>query len=77
MPEGTQSGTVFRLKSKGIVNPRGYGKGDQYVRVIIEVPKKLSESQKDILRKFASESGEEIYQQKKTFLNKVKDVFGI
>lgn len=77
MPEGTQSGTVFRLRSKGIVNPRGYGKGDQYVRVIIEVPKKLSEDQKDILRKFAAESGEEIYEQKKTFLNKVKDVFGI
>ena len=77
MSEGTQSGTVFRLKSKGIVNPRGYGKGDQYVRVIIEVPKKLSEGQKDILRKFAAESGEEIYQQKKTFLSKVKDVFGI
>ncbi len=77
MPEGTQSGTVFRLRSKGIVNPRGYGKGDQYVRVIIEVPKKLSEGQKDILRKFAAESGEEIYEQKKTFLNKVKDVFGI
>ncbi len=77
MPEGTQSGTVFRLRSKGIVNPRGYGKGDQYVRVMIEVPKKLSEDQKDILRKFAAESGEEIYEQKKTFLNKVKDVFGI
>jgi len=77
MPEGTQSGTVFRLRSKGIVNPKGYGKGDQYVRVIIEVPTKLSESQKDILKKFASESGEEIHQQKKTFFNKVKDVFGV
>lgn len=77
MPEGTQSGTVFRLKSKGIVNPKGYGKGDQYVKVIIEVPTKLSESQKDILKRFASESGEEIHQQKKTFFNKVKDVFGV
>lgn len=77
MAEGTQSGTVFRLKSKGIVNPRGYGKGDQYVKVIIEVPKKLSEAQKEILRKFASESGEEIHQQKKTFFNKVKDAFGV
>ncbi|MFW5648011.1 MAG: molecular chaperone DnaJ [Candidatus Alkaliphilus sp. MAG34] len=77
MPEGTQSGTVFRLRSKGIVNPKGYGKGDQYVKVIIEVPTKLSEAQKDILRKFASESGEEIHQQKKTFFNKVKDVFGV
>lgn len=77
MAEGTQSGTVFRLRSKGIVNPKGYGKGDQYVKVIIEVPTKLSESQKDILKKFASESGEEIHQQRKSFFDKVKDVFGV
>ncbi len=77
MPEGTQSGTVFRLRSKGIANPRGYGKGDQYVRVVIEVPTKLSQNQKDILKKFAAESGEEVHQQRKTFFNKVKDVFGV
>ena len=77
LPEGTQSGTVFRLRSKGIVNPKGYGKGDQYVKVIIEVPTKLSQSQKEILKKFAAESGEEIHQQRKTFFNKVKDVFGV
>jgi len=75
--EGTQSGTIFRLKSKGIVHPKGYGKGDQYVKVIIEVPTKLSEKQKDMLRTFASESGEEIHEQRKSFFNKVKDVFGV
>lgn len=75
--EGTQSGTIFRLKSKGIIHPKGYGKGDQYVRVIVEVPKKLSDKQKDILRKFADESGEEIHEQGKSFFNKVKDVFGV
>lgn len=77
MAEGTQSGTIFRLKNKGIVNPKGYGKGDQYVKVIIEVPTKLSEKQKDILKNFASESGEEIHQQRKTFFDKVKDAFGV
>ncbi|ABW18780.1 chaperone protein DnaJ [Alkaliphilus oremlandii OhILAs] len=75
--EGTQSGTVFRLKSKGIVNPKGYGKGDQYVKVIVEVPTKLSEKQKEILRNFAAESGEDMHQQRKTFFEKVKDAFGV
>ncbi|WP_026476289.1 molecular chaperone DnaJ [Alkaliphilus transvaalensis] len=72
--EGTQSGTVFRLKGKGIVSPRGHGKGDQYVKVIVEVPKKLSEKQKDILKQFAAEGGEEVHEQRKSFFDKVKDV---
>lgn len=77
MPEGTQSGTIFRLKGKGIAHPKGYGKGDQYVKVIIEVPTKLSEKQKEMLREFAAASGEEVHQQRKSFFNKVKDVFGV
>ncbi|SET41683.1 molecular chaperone DnaJ [Natronincola peptidivorans] len=77
IPEGTQSGTIFRLKNKGIQNPKGYGKGDQYVKVVVEVPKNLTEGQKDILKQFASESGEEIHQNRKTFFDKVKDVFGV
>ncbi len=71
--EGTQSGTVFRLKGKGVVSPRGYGKGDQYVKVIVEVPKKLSEKQKDLLKQFAAVSGEEVHEQRKSFFDKVKD----
>lgn len=77
IPEGTQSGTIFRLKAKGIVSPKGYGKGDQYVKVIVEIPKKLSEKQKDILRQFASEGGEEVHEQRKGFFDKVKDAFGV
>ncbi|GAB6084831.1 molecular chaperone DnaJ [Alkaliphilus crotonatoxidans] len=75
IPEGTQSGTVFRLKSKGIVSPKGYGKGDQFVKVLVEVPKKLSEKQKDILRQFAAEGGEDVHEQRKSFFDKVKDAF--
>lgn len=75
--EGTQSGTIFRLKGKGILHPKGYGKGDQYVKVFVEVPKKLSEKQKDILRQFAAESGEDIHEQRKTFFEKVKDAFNV
>lgn len=73
--EGTQSGTVFRLKNKGIVSLRGYGKGDQYVKVVVEVPKSLNETQKSALRKYAETTGDMVSEQKKNFFDKVKDVF--
>ena len=50
--EGTQSGTVYRFKDKGIPHLRGRGRGDQYVKFIVEVPKGLSEKQKELLREF-------------------------
>ena len=54
IPEGTQTGTVFRLRGKGIQNLRGTSRGDQYVTVNIVVPKHLTNEQKDILREFAA-----------------------
>ena len=75
VPEGTQTGTVFRLKNKGIKNLRGAGKGDQYVRVKIEVPKKLSDKQRNILEQFANEMGEKVDNDKKGFFGKMKDAF--
>ena len=75
VPEGTPTGTVFRLKNKGIKNLRGAGKGDQYVRVKIEVPKKLSEKQRNILEQFANEMGEKVDNDKKGFFGKMKDAF--
>ncbi|MDK2918292.1 MAG: molecular chaperone DnaJ [Candidatus Petromonas sp.] len=77
IPEGTQSGTVFRLKDKGIPILNGHGRGDQYVKVIVEVPKRLNEEQKEVLRKFAEVMGEDVHEQRKSFFDKVKDVFGI
>ena len=77
IPEGTQSGTIFRLKNKGIQNPKGFGKGHQYVKVVVEIPKNLSEKQKEILRQFANEDVEEIHEKRKSFFKKVKDVFGV
>ncbi|OPJ55604.1 molecular chaperone DnaJ [Alkalithermobacter paradoxus] len=76
IPEGTQSGTVFRLREKGIPHLRSSGRGDQYVKVIVEIPRKLSEKQKDILREFAKESGEEVHEQRKNFFDKMKDILG-
>lgn len=76
IPEGTQTGTVFRLRSRGIKNIRGTNKGDQYVRVKIVVPKKLNEKQKSLLIQFAEESGETYdNNNKKGFFNKIKDSF--
>lgn len=49
VPEGTQTGTMFRMRGKGIQNVNGRGRGDQYVRVNIEVPKNLTDKQKKLL----------------------------
>ena len=58
IPEGTQSGTVFRLRGKGITNLRGGGRGDQFVTVRVETPTNLTAEQKDILRRFAETLGD-------------------
>ena len=58
LPEGTQSGTTFRLKGKGIPSINGRGRGDQYVTVYIETPKNLNKEQKEALKKFAETMGE-------------------
>ncbi len=58
IPEGTQPGSVFRLRGKGIPFLRGSGRGDQFVTVRLAVPKNLSSSQKELLRQFAASMGE-------------------
>lgn len=60
IPPGTQVNTVFRLKNLGITDINGYGKGDQFVKIEIEVPKKLGKKQKELLKKYAEESKEEV-----------------
>ena len=75
VPEGTQPGTVFRMKGKGIQNVNGRGRGDQYVRVNIEVPKNLSEKQKKLLREFEETATDENQSKRKGFWDKVKDAF--
>ena len=52
IPAGTQPGDVFKLKDRGIQNLNGRGRGDQLVRVEVEVPRKLNERQKELLRAF-------------------------
>ena len=72
LPEGTQSGTTFRLKGKGIPSITGRGRGDQYVTVYIETPKNLNKEQKEALKKFAETMGESNYEEQKKFFKKFK-----
>ncbi|MBQ1793573.1 MAG: molecular chaperone DnaJ [Peptostreptococcaceae bacterium] len=75
IPEGTQTGTVFRLREKGIQKMRSNSKGDQYVKVIVDTPKKLNDKQKQLLKEFARECGEEVHEKKKSFGQKIEDMF--
>ena len=66
IPEGTQTGSVFRLRGTGIPYLRGSGRGDQYITVTVTTPKNLTEKQKELLRQLGESFGEE-HQRKKGF----------
>ncbi len=72
LPEGTQTGTTFRLKGKGIPSINGRGRGDQYVTVYIETPRSLNREQKDALKKFAETMGDNNYEERRKFFKKSK-----
>lgn len=75
IPAGTQHGEVFKLKGKGLPDIRTYRNGDEIVQILIEIPKKLTEKQKQLLRDFAAseDHGVENSSGKKTFMGKLKD----
>lgn len=77
VPEGTQSGTIFRMKGKGVPNVSGFGRGDQHVLVKVVTPTKLSEKQKSLLKEFSKLGGEHqnMPQADKSIFEKVKDAF--
>ncbi len=74
VPPSTQSGKVFRMRGKGMYSLEGRSKGDLHVKVFIEVPQKLTDEQEELLKKFSDMSGEDIHPQKKSFLQKVREV---
>jgi len=76
VPAGTQSGNVFRLRGKGIVSLNTGGRGDQLVRVIVEIPRQLTTRQREILEEFAHLDGEDVNPMSKGFFEKVKELFG-
>ena len=75
VPEGTQSGTTFRLRGKGIQYVNGRGRGDMYVKCEVEIPKKLSRTQREALKKFEGTLKEDNYEKRKGFFKKLKDMF--
>lgn len=72
---GTQSGTVMRLRGKGIPQLRGNGNGDQHVRIKVLTPQKLSDRQKELLHEFADISGKKVNPEQESFFDKVKKIF--
>ncbi|HPE16141.1 MAG TPA: molecular chaperone DnaJ [Oscillospiraceae bacterium] len=72
LPEGTQSGTTFRLRGAGIPVLNGRGRGDQFVTIVVEIPQNLSAAQKEKLNAFADSLGENNHSRAKSFFEKFK-----
>ncbi|MGN0713292.1 MAG: molecular chaperone DnaJ [Anaerovoracaceae bacterium] len=75
VPAGTQPGTTFRLKGKGVRNPRNDRMGDLYVKVNLEVPTKLNHKQKKAIEEMGKAVTEDCYQKKSTFADKMRELF--
>ncbi len=77
IPNGTQSGTVFRLRGLGVPDPHSRSRGDLLVQTVIEVPKKLGKKQQELLRELAELDHEHVTAEKKGFLDRIKNYFGL
>ena len=73
--EGTQPGDEFKLRGKGIQRLNSSGRGDEYVKVVLEVPKNLSKESKEALKNFDKLSNKENYKQRTGFFEKLKNYF--
>lgn len=76
IPAGTQTGETFRLRGRGMPNPRGRGVGDLLVQVNIEVPKSVGPRQEELLRQLAEQEHVEVSPHRKSFFDKVREFFG-
>src|SRR3954451_18497508 len=75
VPAGTQSGQIFKLRDKGIVNVNGRDRGDLLARLIVEVPSRLNSEQRRKLEEFAALCGEENTPMRKSFFDRAKEFF--
>ena len=73
--EGTQPGDEFKLRGKGIKRLNYSGNGDQYVKIIVEIPKDLNKEQREKLSAFDQSLNDKNYKKRKSFFEKVKDLF--
>lgn len=75
IPAGTQTNTYFRLKGKGVPRLRGYGTGDQHVKVVVVTPTNMSEQQKQLLREFGGLIGESTHEHQASLFERMKKAF--
>jgi molecular chaperone DnaJ len=75
IPAGTQSGTNFRVRKHGVPVLNGSGRGDLHVEVKVIIPEKLTRQQRELLEQLAETLGQENQPQRRSLLNKVKDMF--
>jgi molecular chaperone DnaJ len=75
VPAGTQPGTTLRIRGKGIPKRVMGGRGDQLIEVQVEVPTNLTDRQKELVLELAKELGESVQPQRRTFMEKLKDLF--
>lgn len=75
IPEGVQSGTVFRLKNKGIQKLNGKTRGDYLLTVVVETPRNLNAKQKDLLSQLAASLDDKNNTEQKSFFSKMRDLF--
>ncbi|MBQ7045635.1 MAG: molecular chaperone DnaJ [Clostridia bacterium] len=73
--EGTQPGDEFKLRNKGIQRLNYSGRGDQYVKIVVEVPKHLNSKQKELLKQFGEISDDKNYNKNSSFFEKLKNIF--
>lgn len=76
VPAGTQSGAILRLRGLGMPDLRGYRNGDQLVRIIVEVPTRLTRRQRELMQEFENESDEKAYPLYRRFMDKIKNFQG-
>lgn len=75
VPDGTQSGTTFRIRNKGVPVLNGHGKGDLFVEVRVQTPTKLNKRQRELLQELEGTTHLDNRPQRRTLLGKVKDIF--
>jgi len=80
VPAGSQHGEVFKLRGKGLPDARSTRVGDELVQILVEIPRKLTDRQRQLLREFAQTEdgqpdGHAAMPQRKGFLDKLKEVF--
>jgi molecular chaperone DnaJ len=78
MPAGTQSGAIFRLRGLGIPQLRGSGRGDELIVTQVDIPKHLTEEQKELFKQLGSTLGTEVViEERQSFVERVKEALGL